>query len=60
LSLLTTLSAWANSYPRIEAAFDISALATDPFDYAVTDVQVNFQLPEGATLSLSAMKVRRR
>ena len=54
LWLLTALCAQANSYPRVEAAFNIAGLATDPFDYAVTDVKVQWQLPDNSTRSLPA------
>lgn len=52
--VLATLSAGANSYPRLEAAFNIAGLGTDPFDYTVTDVKVQWQLPDSSTLSLPA------
>ncbi len=41
-------------YPRIEASFSIGNLATDPFDYAATDVQVQIAQPDGTTISLPA------
>lgn len=52
--LLTTLHVGANSYPRLEVTFNIAGLATDPFDYAVTDVKVQWRLPDNSTLSLPA------
>lgn len=51
--LLATLSAGA-SYPRLEAGFNLAGLASDPFDYAVTDVKVQWQLPDNSTLALPA------
>ena len=54
VGFLTALRTQANSYPRLEAAFNIAGLATDPFDYAVTDVRVQWQLPDTSTLALPA------
>ena len=42
------------TYPRLEASFTIASLATDPFDYAATDVKVQLQLPDTSTVSLPA------
>src|SRR6476646_10795308 len=50
IPLLTHAAAW----PKIEASFNISSLATDPFDYTVTDVRVQILTPDSATLSLPA------
>ncbi len=44
----------ADTYPRIEASFSITNLATDPFDYTVTDVRVQITRPDSSTLSLPA------
>src|SRR5215467_10356254 len=48
------VSTWADVYPRIEASFSITNLATDPFDYAATDVRVQISQPNGTTNSLPA------
>jgi hypothetical protein len=42
------------AYPRLEASFTISGLATDPFDYAATDVKVKIAGPDGATNTFPA------
>ena len=42
------------TYPKIEASFNITGLATDPFDYTVTDVRVQITQPDCTTLSLPA------
>jgi hypothetical protein len=39
-------------YPRIEGSFAITNLATDPFDYTLTDVRVQIQQPDSSILSL--------
>ena len=49
-----TVSGWADCYPKIEASFSITNLATDPFDYTVTDVRAQIQLPDSSTISLPA------
>ena len=49
-----TTSARGDSYPKIEASFSITNLATDPFDYTVTDVRVQILQPDSTTLSLPA------
>ena len=41
-------------YPKIDAAFNITSLATDPFDYTQTDVRVQIAQPDGTTNSLPA------
>jgi len=51
---LTTATAAANSYPRLEAAFNLAGIATDTYDYAVTDVQVQIKLPDSSSISLPA------
>jgi hypothetical protein len=52
--LATAASSPADAYPKIEASFSISNLATDPFDYALTDVRVRISQPDGITNSLPA------
>src|SRR5450432_4073976 len=42
------------TYPKIEASFNINSLATDPFDYTVTDVRVQILQPGSSTISLPA------
>jgi hypothetical protein len=42
------------AYPRLEASFTISGLATDPFDYAATDVKVKIAGPDNTTNTLPA------
>jgi len=54
LLLAATLSVRADYYPKIEAAFSITNLATDPFDYTVTDVRVQVTQPDLTALSLPA------
>src|SRR6266436_6272782 len=49
-----TTSTRGDSYPKIEASFSITNLATDPFDYTVTDVRVQILQPDSSTLSLPA------
>src|ERR1043166_8066418 len=49
-----TTSTRGDSYPKIEASFSITNLATDPFDYIVTDVRVQVLQPDSSTLSLPA------
>jgi hypothetical protein len=44
----------ADVYPKIEASFNITNLATDPFDYTQTDVRVALAQPDGTTNSLPA------
>ncbi len=41
-------------YPRLETAFSIPDLTTDPFDYEKTDVRVRIRAPKGQTLSIPA------
>jgi len=41
-------------YPRLEASFTIAGLASDPFDYTVTDVRVQISQPDSTTVSLPA------
>ena len=53
-SLLLAVSADGALFPKIEASFSITNLATDPFDYAVTDVRVLIAQPDGVTNSLPA------
>ena len=47
---------WAQgaSYPKIEASFSITNLATDPFDFLITDVRVQLATPDAGTLNLPA------
>ncbi|HEY5296376.1 MAG TPA: DUF5060 domain-containing protein [Verrucomicrobiae bacterium] len=42
------------TYPKIEASFNITSLATDPFDYTVTDVRVRILQPDGSIILLPA------
>jgi uncharacterized protein DUF5060 len=49
----TTASA-AGMYSRIEASFNLPGLATDPFDYAATDVKVSILQPDSTTKVLPA------
>jgi hypothetical protein len=42
------------TYSKIEASFNITNLATDPFDYTVTDVRVQILQPDNSTVSLPA------
>jgi hypothetical protein len=44
----------AGVYPHLEGSFDITNLATDPFDYTLTDVRVQIVQPDNATVSLPA------
>jgi Domain of unknown function (DUF5060) len=53
LCTLTKISA-QGTYPKIEASFNITSLATDPFDYTVTDVRVQILQPDNSTISLPA------
>jgi hypothetical protein len=53
LCTLTKISA-QGTYPKIEASFNITSLATDPFDYTVTDVRVEILQPDNSTISLPA------
>ena len=43
----------ANTWPRLEAAFNLSGIAS-PYDYTVADVRVQLKLPDSSTLSLPA------
>jgi hypothetical protein len=45
LAISISVSAQTVSYPKIEASFNLTGLATDPFDYTVTGVRVQLQLP---------------
>ena len=51
--VLTQISA-QGTYSKIEASFNITSLATDPFDYTVTDVRVQILQPDNSTVSLPA------
>jgi hypothetical protein len=42
------------TYSKIEASFNITNLATDPFDYTVTDVRARILQPDNSTVSLPA------
>ncbi len=42
------------TYSKIEASFNITSLATDPFDYTVTDVRVQILQPDNSIVSLPA------
>lgn len=48
-----TISA-PGTYSKIEASFNITSLATDPFDYTVTDVRVQILQPDNSTILLPA------
>lgn len=48
------IAAQVHSYPRIEASFAITNLATDPFDFVQTDVRVQITQPDATLLSLPA------
>lgn len=48
------LGSLAQSYPRLDAAFNLSGVATDPFDFTATDVRVQIALPDASALSLPA------
>jgi hypothetical protein len=52
--LLTPFHTAGQSYPRLEASFNLAGLATDPFDYSVTDVKVQWKLPDTSSLSVPA------
>jgi hypothetical protein len=52
--LAAAVRSHADPYARIEASFNIASLATDPFDYTVTDVQVQILQPDSTTRSLPA------
>ena len=52
--MLSPASLRAGVYPRIEGSFSITNLATDPFDYTVTDVRVQIQQPDSSVVSLPA------
>lgn len=54
LLLLPANDVRAQSYPRLEAAFKLAGLATDPYDHTVTDVKVQLALPDNSTLALPA------
>src|SRR5205823_6069637 len=56
LAALSTggLSVRADPYPKIEASFSVTNLATDPWDYAVTDVRVQIVQPDSSVVSLPA------
>jgi hypothetical protein len=42
------------TFPKIEASFNINNLATDPFDYTMTDVRVQIVQPDATTVLLPA------
>lgn len=42
------------TYSKIEAAFNVANLTTDPFDYTVTDVRVQILQPDNSVVSLPA------
>ena len=54
LAILSPGLLWAGVYPRIEGSFAITNLATDPFDYTLTDVRVQIQQPDSSVVSLPA------
>jgi hypothetical protein len=59
LAISISVSAQTVSYPKIEASFNLSGLATDPFDYTVAGVRVQLQLPDASTILLPAFFRRR-
>jgi hypothetical protein len=42
------------TYSRIDASFNLPGLATDPFNYEVTDVKVDILQPDATTFTVSA------
>ncbi len=42
------------AYPRLEASFTLSGVATDPFDYVATDVKVRIAAPDSTTNTVPA------
>jgi hypothetical protein len=42
------------TYSRIDASFNLPGLATDPFNYEVTDVRVDILQPDATTFTVSA------
>src|ERR1035438_7995646 len=55
LGVTSTASAvGGGTYWSIEASFNLAGLATDPFDYAVTDVRVQITQPDTSTVLLPA------
>jgi hypothetical protein len=42
------------TYSKLEASFNITNLATDPFDYTVTEVRAQILQPDNSTVSLPA------
>jgi hypothetical protein len=50
----TTPAVGGGTYPLIEASFNLTGLATDPFDYAATDVRVQITQPDTSTVLLPA------
>ncbi len=54
LALLAAASAGAQSYPRLEAAFNLSAPVADPFDHTAADVKVQIRQPDSSTVALPA------
>mgnify|MGYP001157829256 CR=1 FL=1 len=54
LAVLPAATGGAQSYPRLEAAFDLPGLASDPFDYAATDVKVRIREPDSSAVVLPA------
>jgi Domain of unknown function (DUF5060) len=51
--IFTKMSA-QGTYSKIEASFNLNSLATDPFDYTVTEVRVQILQPDSSTVSLPA------
>src|ERR1035438_2941264 len=55
LGVTSTASAvGGETYSSIEASFSLAGLATDPFDYAATDVRVQITQPDTSTVLLPA------
>ena len=52
--LVTAPAVGGGTYSRIEASFNLTGLATDPFDYAATDVRVQITQPDTSTVLLPA------
>ncbi|MEP6664775.1 MAG: DUF5060 domain-containing protein, partial [Verrucomicrobiota bacterium] len=54
LFFLTGSTFAGGTYARLAAAFNLPGLATDPFDYLVTDVKVTVRQPDSSTILLPA------
>lgn len=54
VGLLLASSAFANTFPRIEAKFDLPNIAGNPFDFTVNDVRATLAGPDGKSVTLPA------